>query len=150
MAQIAEKVASLVKEAVENEGVSLWDVRFLKEGAEYYLRIFIDKPGGVSIDDCTKVSRAIDPIIDKADPIDKSYNLEVCSAGLTRELTRDEHFDFCLGKEIEIKLYKALNGSKTRKGVLSETDKNYVTLMIDGKSEKFDKKDISKAIYEFA
>lgn len=150
MAQIAEKVASLVKEAVENEGVSLWDVRFLKEGAEYYLRIFIDKPGGVSIDDCTKVSRAIDPIIDKADPIDKSYYLEVCSAGLTRELTRDEHFDFYLGKEIEIKLYKALNGSKTRKGVLSETDKNYVTLMIDGKSEKFDKKDISKAIYEFA
>ena len=150
MAQIAEKVASLVKEAVENEGVSLWDVRFLKEGAEYYLRIFIDKPGGVSIDDCTKVSRAIDPIIDKADPIDKSYYLEVCSAGLTRELTRDEHFDFCPGKEIEIKLYKAMNGSKTRKGILSETDKNYVTLIIDGKSEKFYKKDISKAIYEFA
>ena len=150
MAQIAEKVASLVKEAVENEGVSLWDVRFLKEGAEYYLRIFIDKPGGVSIDDCTKVSRAIDPIIDKADPTDKSYYLEVCSAGLTRELTRDEHFDFCLGEEIEIKLYKAMNGSKTRKGILSETDKNYVTLIIDGKSEKFYKKDISKAIYEFA
>ena len=89
MPKAADMVFSLVKEPVEKCGVSLWDVRFLKEGAEYYLRIFIDKDGGVSIDDCTRVSHAIDPIIDEADPIDRSYYLEVCSAGLSSELTRD-------------------------------------------------------------
>ena len=78
MANSAEKVYELIKTAVEEQGVSLWDVRFLKEGASWYLRVFIDKSEGVSIDDCTNVSHAIDPIIDEADPIDVSYYLEVC------------------------------------------------------------------------
>ena len=77
MANAAERVYSLIEETVKNEGVTLWDVRFLKEGANWYLRVFIDKPEGISIDDCTAVSHAIDPIIDEADPIDKSYFLEV-------------------------------------------------------------------------
>ena len=88
MANSAEKVYGLIKDAVEEQGVSLWDVRFLKEGASWYLRVFIDKPEGISIDDCTNVSHAIDPIIDAADPIDVSYYLEVCSPGIERELTR--------------------------------------------------------------
>ena len=110
MANSAEKVYELIKETVEKQGVNLWDVRFLKEGASWYLRVFIDKPEGISIDDCTNVSHAIDPIIDDADPIDVSYFLEVCSPGTERELTRQSHFEACVGKRVKIKLYKALDG----------------------------------------
>ena len=77
MANTAEKIYGLIKETVEAQGVSLWDVRLVKEGASYYLRIFIDKPDGISIDDCTEVSHAVEPVIDAADPIDNSYYLEV-------------------------------------------------------------------------
>ena len=73
MASAAERVYGLIKDTVEAQGVALWDVRFVKEGASWYLRVFIDKPEGISIDDCTNVSHAIDPILDEADPIDKSY-----------------------------------------------------------------------------
>ena len=82
MASIADRVWALVEDAVRSQGVELWDVRFVKEGASYYLRIFIDSEKGIDIDDCTNVSHAVDPILDEADPIDKSYYLEVCSPGL--------------------------------------------------------------------
>ena len=78
----AVKVTGLIKEAIENLGLMLWDVKFVKEGTSWYLRVFIDKDGGVDINDCTDVSRLIDPIIDEADPINVSYYLEVCSPGL--------------------------------------------------------------------
>lgn len=122
MAGIADKIIALIKGTVEEQNVSLWDVRFVKEGASYYLRVFIDKEGGINIDDCTNVSHAIDPVIDEADPIDKSYYLEVCSPGLEREITRPEHFEWAKGKEIKVKLYKALNGSKEIIGTLLEYD----------------------------
>jgi ribosome maturation factor RimP len=101
MANAAERVYTLIKDTVEEQGVSLWDVRFLKEGASWYLRVFIDKEGGINIDDCTNVSHAIDPIIDEADPIDKSYYLEVCSCGIDRELTRPAHFEAMKGALIK-------------------------------------------------
>ena len=101
MANSAEKVYSLIKQTVEEQGVSLWDVRFLKEGASWYLRVYIDKPEGISIDDCTNVSHAIDPIIDEADPIDVSYYLEVCSPGVERELTKPRHFENSVGKTVK-------------------------------------------------
>ena len=104
MANSAEKVYELIKDAVAAEGVGLWDVRFLKEGASWYLRVFIDKPEGISIDDCTNVSHAIDPIIDEADPIDVSYYLEVCSPGIERELTRHRHYEESVGKPVRLKL----------------------------------------------
>ena len=148
MPKAADMVFSLVKEPVEKCGVSLWDVRFLKEGAEYYLRIFIDKDGGVSIEDCTRVSHAIDPIIDEADPIDRSYYLEVCSAGLSRELTRDEHFKHYIGKTVKIKLYKAVDGIKQFEGILKEFDGENLILNVSGEDLKFSRKDISKAVYE--
>ena len=112
MASVAEKVYDLVKETVESCGVSLWDVRFVKEGASHYLRVFIDKPEGISINDCTDVSHAIDPVIDEADPIDCSYYLEVCSPGIDRELSRPHHFEYAIGKEITVKLFKAIDGKK--------------------------------------
>ena len=118
MASIAEKVYALVKETVESCGVNLWDVRFVKEGASHYLRIFIDKPDGITISDCTDVSHAVDPIIDEADPIDGSYYLEVCSPGTERELTREHHFEYGIGKTVTVKLFKALDGKKEFTGVL--------------------------------
>ena len=99
MASAAERVYSLIKETVEEQGVELWDVRFVKEGASWYLRVFIDKQDGITIDDCTNVSHAIDPVIDEADPIDKSYYLEVCSCGIERELSKPEHFEKVLGQD---------------------------------------------------
>ena len=144
MANAAEKVYGLIKETVEAQGVNLWDVRFLKEGASWYLRVFIDKPEGISIDDCTNVSHAIDPIIDDADPIDVSYYLEVCSPGTERELTRQSHFQACVGKTVKIKLYKVLDGAKELTGRLKSAAERVVIETDNGEYE-LDYKDISKA-----
>lgn len=144
MANAAERVYSLIEETVKNEGVTLWDVRFLKEGANWYLRVFIDKPEGISIDDCTAVSHAIDPIIDEADPIDKSYFLEVCSPGIERELTRPWHYEAVLGEKIKIKLYKAMDGKKEFTGLLKTSGD---TLVIETETGEmtFPKETVSKA-----
>lgn len=144
MANAAEKVYGLIKETVEAEGVSLWDVRFLKEGASWYLRVFIDSPNGISIDDCTNVSHAIDPIIDEADPIDVSYYLEVCSPGLERELTRPNHFEKSVGKTVKIKLYKAIDGVKELTGILKSAAER-VVIETENAEYSLDYKDISKA-----
>ena len=144
MASAAERVYSLIKETVENEGVILWDVRFLKEGASWYLRVFIDKEEGISIDDCSRVSHAIDPVIDEADPIDKSYYLEVCSPGLERELIRPEHFERFIGERVKIKFYKAVDSKKEFIGILKQAG-DLVVLEVDGEEMSFGFKDISKA-----
>ena len=144
MANAAERVYTLIKQTVEQQGVQLWDVRFVKEGASWYLRVFIDKEDGINIDDCTNVSHAIDPIIDEADPIDKSYYLEVCSPGLERELVRLEHFKKFIGSEIKVKLYKAVDSVKEFKGILKSADENIV-LQVQDKEYIFVLKDISKA-----
>lgn len=143
MAGVAERVFTLIKETVEAQGVNLWDVRYLKEGASYYLRVFIDKEEGISIDDCTKVNHAIDPIIDEADPIDNSYYLEVCSTGLERELVRPEHFYAKLGEKIKLKLYKALDGAKEFSGILKDFDGKEITVTMDEKEMKFARNEIS-------
>ena len=144
MANAAEKVYGLIKETVEEQGVSLWDVRFLKEGASWYLRVFIDSPNGISIDDCTNVSHAIDPIIDEADPIDVSYYLEVCSPGLERELTKPNHFEKSVGKTVKIKLYKAIDGVKELTGILKSAAER-VVIETENSEYSLDYKDISKA-----
>ena len=144
MANAAERVYTLIKETVEQQGLTLWDVRFLKEGASWYLRVFIDKAEGITIDDCTDVSHAIDPIIDEADPIDKAYYLEVCSPGLERELTRDFHFVWAVGKEVKIKLYKAIDGKKEFRGILKSAGEEIVLQTEDGE-KSFNIKEISKA-----
>ncbi len=129
---------------IRDRGVSLWDVRFLKEGASWYLRVFIDSPNGISIDDCTNVSHAIDPIIDEADPIDVSYYLEVCSPGLERELTRPNHFEKSVGKTVKIKLYKAIDGVKELTGILKSAAER-VVIETENAEYSLDYKDISKA-----
>ena len=145
MANSAERVYELIKDAVEAEGVRLWDVRFLKEGASWYLRVFIDKPEGISIDDCTNVSHAIDPIIDEADPIDVSYYLEVCSPGIERELTRSRHYEESLGKQVRLKLYRAYDGKKEITGTLEDVTEENVTLVTERNALTVERKNISKA-----
>ena len=144
MANAAERVYALVKETVENQGVMLWDVRFLKEGASWYLRVFIDKPEGISIDDCTNVSHAIDPIIDEADPIDVPYYLEVCSPGIERELTKPFHYESVIGETVKIRLYKAIDGKKEFTGILKSAGETLV-LEVEAEELSFNFKDISKA-----
>ena len=144
MANAAERVYSLIEETVKQQGVTLWDVRFLKEGANWYLRVFIDSETGIGIDDCTNVSHAIDPIIDEADPIDKSYYLEVCSPGIERELTRDWHLEWAKGKKVKLRLYKAVDGKKEFEGVLSDVGDD-LTLTTENETISFSKESVSKA-----
>ena len=100
---IAARAKALALPYAEQLGLTLWDVRFLKEGAQHYLRFWIDKPGGVDLDDCEAMSRAIDKPLDDADFIAQSYTLEVCSPGIERELTRDEHFTQYIGERVTAK-----------------------------------------------
>ncbi len=140
---VADRVFSLIKETVEEQKVSLWDVRFVKEGANWYLRVIIDSENGISIDDCTNVHHAIDPILDEADPIDKSYYLEVCSPGLERELTRDFHFEALKGEKVKLKLYKAKDGVKEFFGTLVSGNKDAVALRVDDAPTEFLRSEIS-------
>ena len=145
MANAAERVYSLIRKTGEEQGVSLWDVRHVREGAAWYLRIYIDKPDGITIDDCTNVSHAVDPIIDSADPIDVSYYLEVCSPGIERELTRPEHYAAMLGKKISVRLYKAKDGTKELTGLLKDSDKDGIVLDC-GEDTVLTYKEISKSV----
>ena len=143
MAGVADKVFSLVEETVKAQNVKLWDVRFQKEGANWYLRIIIDSEAGISIDDCTNVHHAVDPILDEADPIDRSYYLEVCSPGLERELTRDEHYEAMVGQKIKIKLYKAREGVKEFGGTLKTGNKEKVVIEAQDTEIEFARSEIS-------
>ena len=143
MAGVADKVFSLVEETVKAQNVKLWDVRFQKEGANWYLRIIIDSEAGISIDDCTNVHHAVDPILDEADPIDRSYYLEVCSPGLERELTRDEHYEAMVGQKIKIKLYKARDGVKEFGGTLKTGNKEKVVIESQDTEIEFARSEIS-------
>ena len=134
---------ALAEPVAKDLGLCLWDVRFVKEGASWYLRIYIDKTEGIHIEDCEAMSRAIDPLLDESDFISQSYYLEVCSPGLGRELHRPEHFDRFMGEEIRVKLIRPLNGKKEFTGVLSGYDGN-VTLDINGEKTLFEKANISR------
>ena len=137
MSKITERVFTLAKPVVEEEGCSLWDVEYLREAGTWYLRIYIDKDGGVSIDDCERISRRLDPILDEADPIPESYVFEVGSAGAERELKRPSDFQQFMGQEIEVKLYKPFNGRKSYVGTLSGYEDGAVLVDMDGKTLRF-------------
>ena len=104
MSKITEKVEALAKPVVEDEGCELWAVEYVREAGSWYLRVLIDKDGGVGIDDCERISRRLDPILDEADPIPDSYVFEVGSAGAERELKRSFDFERYIGSEVEVKL----------------------------------------------
>lgn len=106
---IVERLAEPIAESL---GLSIWDIRFVKEGASWYLRIFIDKQGGVTINDCERMSRAIDKPLDELDPIEQNYFLEVCSPGIERELTRPKHYELMSGREICVSFFAPIDGEK--------------------------------------
>ena len=135
-------VRDLVAPVAEQLGLRLWDVRFVKEGTEHYLRITIDKDEGILIEDCERMSRAIDPIIDEADPIDCSYFLEVSSPGLGRPLTREEHFAAMMGQEVRIHLIRPFENQRDFVGTLAAYDGS-VTIDCEGGQLTFAKADIS-------
>ena len=118
MSKITEKVEALAKPVVEDEGCELWAVEYVREAGSWYLRVLIDKDGGVGIDDCERISRRLDPILDEADPIPASYVFEVGSAGAERELKRPSDFERYIGSEIEVKLYQPYQGKKSYVGTL--------------------------------
>ena len=115
---VAATVRELITPTADEMGFYIWDVEFVKEGADKYLRITLDNEEGININDCEAFHRAIDPILDEADPISESYILEVSSPGIERELKYQEHIDACEGWDVEVKLYAPKNGSKQYRGVL--------------------------------
>lgn len=137
-------VWQLAQPIAESLGLELWDVRFEKEGADWFLRIFIDKDGGVSIDDCVEMSHAVDKPLDEADPIEQSYCLEVSSPGVERDLKRDEHFEKCLGEKIMVKLIRPVDGQREFKGILESYDNgNFELLTEEGTKLMINKKEAS-------
>ena len=137
-------VRAIVEPLAAQLGLSVWDIRFLKEGATWYLRIFIDKPGGVSIDDCVDLTHAINGPLDDADPIEQAYCLEVSSPGVERELTRDEHFKAYLGAPVKVRTIRPVDGARDFAGVLEGYDNGQITLRLpDGAGLSFGKKEVS-------
>lgn len=130
--KITQQIWALAEPVVQQHGCSVWDVEYVREGAEWFLRLYIDKDGGVDISDCEAISRAIDPILDEEDPIPDSYTFEVCSAGLERVLKRPSDFAAYLGADVLVKLYQPKNGSKELAGVLAGYDNGDVTITVGG------------------
>lgn len=143
MSKITDKVYELARPVVEAEGCTLWDVEYVREAGSWYLRVFIDKDGGVSINDCEKISRTLDPILDEADPIPDSYVFEVGSAGAERELKRPSDFQQFMGSEVEVRLYQPLNGSKVFVGTLAAYDNGNVTVTVGKNDMSFTKAQIA-------
>lgn len=138
-----QRIWKLAQPIAEGLGLEIWDVRFVKEGAEWYLRIFIDKPEGVTIEDCEAMSRAVDHPLDELDAIEQSYCLEVCSPGLERELVRPEHFERFEGFPVKVRLIRPLpSGEKELSGLLGGLRDGVVTISReDGEEFSFSKKD---------
>ena len=128
MSKISDKVEALARPVVVEEGCKLWRVEYIKEAGTWYLRIFIDKDGGVGIADCEAISRRLDPILDEADPIPESYVFEVGSAGAERELKRTSDFEQFIGSDVEVKLYQPYEGRKTLVGTLEEYNDGNITV----------------------
>ena len=120
MSKITDKIEKIALPVVEEAGCELWDVEYVHEAGTWFLRIYLDKEDGISINDCETVSRALDPILDEEDPIPDSYVFEVSSAGCDRIIRKPEHYAKCIGKTVDVKLYKPLNGRKTIVGALEE------------------------------
>ena len=143
MAKVTDTVAQLAAPFVEAAGCSLWDVEYVKEAGEWFLRVYIDKEGGVSIDDCEAVSRPLSDALDEADPIEGSYTFEVSSAGADRALKKPEHFAQFQGQEVEVKLYRPREGRKDYVGVLTAYADGDVTIQAGSAPMEFAKKDIA-------
>ena len=148
---IAEQVEALVTPVAEELELYIWDVEFAKRGPDNYLTVTIDSDEGIDIEDCERMHRAIDPLLDEADLIDKAYMLEVSSPGIERDLKREEHYEWAVGETVELKLYAPVNGTKTVKGELVSFDSTALTLSIKGAEMSLERKNVSKAktVFDF-
>lgn len=131
---VALKVKPLVEKAVADEGCTLWDIDYLREGADYVLRITLDtgREGAVNIEDCERVHRALDPLLDEADPIENAYYLQVSSPGVERDITLPWHIEVLAGERVEARLFAPLNGSRVIVGVLGGLEDGRVLIKSDG------------------
>ena len=143
MAKIEEKVENLVTKPIEDLGYIVYDVMYVKEGKDYYLRIFIDNDTGISIDDCEKVNNAITDMIDEADLIKEQYYLEISSSGVERHIRKDKHLQEHLEKEITINLFKSIDNKKELSGILKEYNKDIIKLYIEDKDIEIERSNIS-------
>ena len=159
-----EKIETLISETIEKLGYELYDVIYEKEAKDFYLRIFIDTPNGISLDDCEKVNDAINPILDEANYIKDQYFLEVSSPGVERRLRKNKHFEASISKEVDINLYSPItlkqdeinekkkknNKTKNISGILKSFDENNITLEIESNEEiKIERKNISNIKIKF-
>ena len=137
------KTEALLLPIVEEKGYEMVDVEYVKEGSNWYLRAYIDKPGGITVNDCEDVSRAFSDILDEQDFIEDSYIMEISSPGLDRPLKKEKDFKRSLGKLVEIRTYRPIEKQKEFCGILNAYDSNSVTIDEDGTERTFDKKDIA-------
>ena len=150
MANIEEKVEKLCSKTIYELGYELYDVEYVKEGKDYFLRIYIDSENGIDLNDCEKVSNAITEILDKEDPIPEQYFLEVSSTGVERVLKRDKHLKANIGTEVILKLFKPVDGKKEYKGILKDFNNNNITISNEVEIT-FERKNISqiKTVYNW-
>ena len=141
--KVTEIVAKIAEPVVQAHGCQLWDVEYVREGDQRFLRIFLDKETGVDINDCEAISRAMDPLLDEADPIAESYHFEVCSAGLERTLKRPGDFERFMGSAITVKLYRPRNGLKEIPCVLSGYENGKITVTAGKETITFEKSEVA-------
>ena len=141
--KVTQIVESFAKPIVEAHGCSLWDVEYVREGSERFLRLYIEKEGGVDITDCEAISRAVDPVLDEHDPIQESYHFEVCSAGLERTLKRPADFQRFMGSPVMVKLYRPRNGLKEIPGILRGYEDGCVTVETGKETITFTKSEVA-------
>ena len=148
---IETKVEKLISEPILQLGYEIYDIRYEKEGKDYFLRVFIENETGISLDDCEKVNNAIVDLLDKADYIKEQYFLEISSVGLEKTLRKEKHFETSIGEEIEIKTFKPIDGQKVFVGILTSFQNEEITLMIEGREHQFSRKDIAsaKTVYQW-
>ena len=141
--KITDQVTEFAQPVVESFGCRLWDVEYVREGSERFLRLYIDKEGGVDIEDCEKIHRAVDPILDEKDPISESYHFEVCSAGLERALKRPRDFEEFMNAAIVVKLYRPRNGLKEIPGILRGYEDGKVIVEAGKETITFEKSEVA-------
>lgn len=139
-----QKTEELLQPIIEQYQFELVDVEYVKEGGSWYLRAYIDKPGGITVDDCETVSRALSDLLDEHDFIEEAYILEVSSPGLGRPLKKDKDFARSIGEEIEIRTFRAINHQKEFTGILKEYDKEKIVIEVENQETmEFDRADIA-------
>lgn len=149
--KITDRVWQLAEPICAQIGLSIWDIEYVKEGTEFYLRVYIDSQAGISSEDCEAVSKALGSILDEEDFIDRSYIFEVCSPGIERRIKSPEHFDKMMGEKIKVRCFVAQDGKKELIGILKGSSDESVTIETNGELRTIEKKNISvcNAVFDF-